>query len=83
MSSEQRGFAIGCYVVLTYLLYWPVLYAARAGAEWRDIPVDWGQPESWAAAWALAPVFMPILLFVAALYWIGDPIIDFIARMFW
>jgi hypothetical protein len=43
MPDETKT-GIGCYIVLSYLLYWPAVYAVRAGAEWREIPVDWGPP---------------------------------------
>lgn len=88
-KKEPSGAAgVGCYVVLMYLLYWPALYAMRAGAEWHasthpSFSYDWGEPGFWALAWIAAPITTPFLLLGAVTYWVISPVLGFIVRVFW
>jgi len=79
---------IGCYIILTYILYWPAIYAARSGVAWHETRhtgfiYDWGNPYFWAVMWVFAPITTPFLLFINAIYWIVVPILDFIVQVFW
>jgi len=86
--TRRKG--IGClvaYLVLSYVLYWPIFYAMQAGVEWHasrhpDFMCGMGPPEVVAFLWFSAPVTTPILLLGALTYWVISPILDFIVWLF-
>jgi hypothetical protein len=86
ISEQQEEFtksiAIGFWLVLSYVLYWPSVYLMRAGAEWSNVLVDWGPPQLVAGMWFLAPILTPLNLFVSFLYWVLCPMVEFIAWVF-
>ena len=88
-NTELRGCRwLGCYIVLSYVLYWPTFWLARAGGEWcanknPGLVIDYGPPEFWAMMWVLAPVTTPFNLLIAATYWVISPAIDIIVKVCW
>lgn len=79
---------IGCYMVLSYLLYWPAFWGMRLGIEWHasrhwGFTYEIGEPSFWAFMWFFAPVTIPFLLLANLIYWVLSPMLDFIGRVFW
>jgi hypothetical protein len=88
LTPLQKAVGIGCYVVLSYALYWPMLWAARAGSAWHasrhpNFSCDWGEPGFWVVMWLIAPITMPLMAFVAVGYWVLAPVVDFVAHWCW
>jgi len=77
----------GCYIVASYLLYWPAVWAFRAGAErYAEVSgthVEFGEFGFYFIMWFIAPVSIIGMLLGVFCMWVLEPTIEFMSHYLW
>lgn len=83
-SEQSTASLYGClttYILLSYILYFPVLKTAMYLSEAHQYRSEWGPAGFWIILWFFSPVTFPFICMMLFMIAIVTPFVNFIEHL--